>query len=338
MNIRPTRRAVLRTSLGTALAMPFIRRAHAEVSEVLIAKQFGTLYIQQDVMQQQKLIEKHGESLGLPGLRGAFPRFSGSGPMTDALLSGNLHFACGGAPAGWVLWDRTKGNIKAALAMNATNMRLLTSNPAVKTVKDIPPSDRIALPAVKTSAQAVYLQMAAAQAWGPGEWSRLDAQVVPRAHPDSMAAMLSKTEITCHFSTSPFQERALAQPGIHEIVNSYAIQGLASATPVTVYGSQSFRAENPLTWLATMAAFQEATDFITEHPADAVELYLANSGDKDTAANVLANLQAPGAQITLQPRGMMAVANFMADTGAIKRRPARIEDLFFPENLEPNGT
>ena len=338
MNIRPTRRAVLRTSLGTALAMPFIRRAHAEVSEVLIAKQFGTLYIQQDVMQQQKLIEKHGGSLGLPGLRGVFPRFSGSGPMTDALLSGNLHFACGGAPAGWVLWDRTKGNVKAALAMNATNMRLLTSNPAVKTVKDIPPSDRIALPAVKTSAQAVYLQMAAAQAWGPGEWSRLDAQVVPRAHPDSMAAMLSKTEITCHFSTSPFQERELTLPGVREVTNSYSIQGLPMGTPNTVFGTAKFRAENPLTWLAVMAAFQEATDWINENPADAAQLYLDNSGDKDSQANVLASMQVPGNAFTLQPRGVMAVAHFMADTGVLKRRPERIEDLFFPESLEPSGT
>lgn len=45
--LRTTRRAALRTSLGAALALPFIRRAHAEVSTVLIAKQFGTLYLQQ---------------------------------------------------------------------------------------------------------------------------------------------------------------------------------------------------------------------------------------------------------------------------------------------------
>ncbi|HEY0203920.1 MAG TPA: hypothetical protein VGC15_07215, partial [Acetobacteraceae bacterium] len=64
-----TRRAALRTALGGALALPYVRRAHAEVSTVLIAKQFGTLYLQQDVMEQQGLVQKHGAAVGLPGLQ-----------------------------------------------------------------------------------------------------------------------------------------------------------------------------------------------------------------------------------------------------------------------------
>ena len=338
MTIHPTRRNVIRTSLGAALALPYIRRAHAEVSEVAIAKQFGTLYLQQDVMQRQQLVEKHGASLGLPNLRATFPRFIGVGPVTDALLSGNVHFASGGISGALLLWDRTRGSVRSAFAMNATNQRLLTANPAIKTLADITPADRIALPAVKVSIQAVFLQMAAARMWGIKEAGHLDAQTIGRGHPDSMAAMLGKTEITCHFSSSPFQERALASSEVREITSSYAIQGLSSSTPITVFGSAAFRAENPLAWLATMAAFQEATDWINEYPADAAQLYLDNSGDKDTAANVLATMQAPGNQFTLQPRGVMAVAHFMADTGVLKRRPERIEDLFFPELLEPNGT
>lgn len=323
-----------RTCLGAALSMPFIRRAHAEVSEVSIAKQFGTLYIQQDIMQQQKLIEKYGAALGLPGLRGAFPRFSGGAAMSDALLSRELHFGSSGAPVGWALWDKTQGDIKAAFAMNATKMRLLTVNPAVKSMKDITPADRIGLPTVGFSSQAVFLQMASAQAWGPGEWGRLNKQTIARSHVDNMAALLGDTETTCHFSTSPFQERAMASPKVHEVTNSYAIMGLPKCTPVTVFASKTFREENPIAWMATMAAFQEATDWINENPADAAQLYLTNSGDKDTPANVLANLKAEGNEITLQPTGAMVVANFMADTGVLKRRPGRIEDLFFPELLE----
>ena len=37
-----------------------------------------------------------------------------------------------------------------------------------------------------------------------------------------------------------------------------------------------------------LAAFQEATDWINANPADAAQLYLTNSGDKDTPANVQA--------------------------------------------------
>lgn len=332
------RRGLIRTSLGAALALPYVRRSHAETSEVSIAKQFGTLFLQQDVMEVQKLVEKQAALLGLPNLRATYPRFGGVGAITDALLSGGLHLASGGVPGALLLWDRTRGAVKSAFAMNATTQRLLTVNPAVKTLADLTPEDRIALPTVKIGTQAIYLQMAAAKQWGLKEYNRLDSLTIGRAHPDGMAAMLSKTEITCHFSTSPFQERELSLAGVREVTNSYSIQGLPTGTPNTVFANVKFRAENPQAWLAVMAAFQEATDWINENPADAAQLYLDNSGDKNTVANVLASMQAPGNAFTLQPRGVMAVANFMADTGVLKRRPERMEEIFFPESLEPTGT
>jgi len=333
-----TRRAAMRAALGATLAIPYIRRAHAEVGEVLIAKQFGTLYLQQDVMEQQKLVEKHGAAVGLPNLRANYLRFAGTGPITEALLSGSLHFASGGAPGATLLWDRTRGTVKSAFAMNATNQRMVTVNPAIQSLRDITAADRIAMPAVKVSPQAIWLQMAAAKEWGAAEWARLDAQTISRAHPDSMAAMLGRTEITCHFSTSPFQERALAQPGVREVTSSYAITGLDTVTPNTVYATSAFRSGNPLAWRATLAAFQDATDWINANPIAAAELYLASSGDRDTPANVAATMQAPGNRFTLQPAGVMRIANFMADTGVVKRRPERLEDLFFPEAVERGGS
>ena len=327
-----------RAILGTALALPAIRRAHAELSEILIAKQFGTLYLQQDVMEQHRLIEKHGARLGLPGLRASYVRLGGTGPVTEALLSGSLHFASGGAPGALLLWDRTRGAVKSAFAMNATNQRLLTVNPAIATVRDIGPTDRIAMPAVRTAPQAIYLQMAAAQTWGPSEWARLDAQTISRAHPDSMAQMLGRTEVTCHFSSTPFQDRALLQPGVREVTSSYAIMGVDRSTPNTIYAQSRFRTESPIAWQAALAAFDEATDWINQYTDDAAALYLQSSGDKDTPAAVAATLRAPGNHFTLQPAQVQRVANFMADTGTLKRRPADLADLFFPEAVERGGT
>ena len=330
--------ATRRTVLGAALVLPTVRRAYAEVGEVLIAKQFGTLYLQQDVMEQQQLIQKHAARLGLPALKATFIRLAGTGPVTDGLLSGKLHFASGGAPGAMLLWDRTRGGVKSAFAMNATNQKLLTVNPKLNGVRDLLPEDRIALPAVKTSPQAIWLQMAAAKEWGKAEWGRYDAQTIARGHPDSMAQMLGRTEVTCHWSTSPFQERELAQPGVREIANSYAINGADTQTPNTIYGNGTFRAENPLAWRACLAAFQEATDFINASPQQAAELYLASSGEKDPVETVLAGMNAPGNRFTLQPAGLLKVANFMADTGLLKRRPENLADLFFPEAAEIGGT
>ncbi len=331
-----------RTILGAALmlptlASPFVRRAHAEVAEVRIAKQFGTLYLQQDVMEQQRLIEKHAARLGLPNLVVEYVRLAGSGPVTDGLLSGRLHFASGGAPGAMLLWDRTKGAVKSCFAMNASNQKLVTVRPELKTIRDLVPTDRIALPAVKTSPQAIWLQMAAVQAFGPTEWARFDAQTITRAHPDSMAQLLARTEVDCHWTTSPFQERELANPAVHAVADSFAIMDLPSVTPNTIYGNASFRDANPIAWRASVAAFQEATDFIVKEPTQAAELYLKNSGDKDTLQNVLATMASPGNAFTLQPRGLQKIADFMTNTGVLKRRPA-LADLFFPEAGDLGGS
>jgi hypothetical protein len=60
-HLHPTRRAMLAGGAAVVLA-PNIRRAHAETSEVNIAKQFGLLYVQQDIMEREKLIENFSTS------------------------------------------------------------------------------------------------------------------------------------------------------------------------------------------------------------------------------------------------------------------------------------
>ena len=332
------RRTLIATALAPALATPAIRRAYAETSEILIAKQFGTLYLQQDVMEQQRLIEKHGALLGLPNLAASYIKLAGSGPVTDGLLSGRLHFASGGAPGAILLWDRTRGAVRSCFAMNATDQKLVTVRPDLKSIADLLPTDRIGLPAAKTSPQAIWLQMAATRQFGIADYAHWDAQTVTRAHPDSMAQMIGRSEINCHWTTSPFQERELANPAVHEVDSSLRIMAIPSITPNTIYGNAAFREANPLAWRAAIAAFHEATDFIIKQPTQAAELYLKNSGDKDTVPNVLAAMSAPGNEFTLQPRGIQKIADFMTDTGVVKRRPTNLADLFFPEASDLGGT
>ena len=125
---------------------------------------------------------------------------------------------------------------------------------------------------------------------------------------------------------------------MHEIANSFTIMGLPSVTPNTIYGNNQFRTENPLAWRATLAAFQEATDFINQFPAQAAELYLLATGDKDTPAAVQGSMSASGTRFTLQPAGLMQMATHMAETGLLKRRPDNLADLFFPEAGELGGS
>ena len=83
----------------------------------------------------------------------------------------------------------------------------------VRVVKrDIGPEDRIAVPGVKTSNQAMVLQIATAQAFGKEQFDKFTAQTVAMSHFDGMAALLSKKEITLHLTSPPVQYLELEQP------------------------------------------------------------------------------------------------------------------------------
>jgi len=252
--------------------------------------------------------------------------------MNDALLSNSLQFASGGVVPLVTLWARTKGNldVKAVGALNSMPLYLNTRNPAVKTLKDFTEKDKIALPAVKVSIQAVTLQMAAEKAFGEGQQNKLDALTVSLSHPDAQTALLSgASEITSHFSSPPFQYQQLKKPGIHTVVNSYEVLG-GPGTFNTVWTTSKFRSENPKLYEAFAKALDESMTIINRDKRAAAEAYLRMSKDKDTVEDILAMLNDPQIVFTTTPQNVMKYVNFMLKTGAIKVKPDSWKDLFFP--------
>src|ERR1019366_5765026 len=94
-----------------ALALAGALPAHAEVSELNVAQQYGVSFIPLMWMERNKLIEKHAKEAGLGELKVGWIKLAGPAAMNDALLSGSLHFASTGVPALITLWARTKGSM-----------------------------------------------------------------------------------------------------------------------------------------------------------------------------------------------------------------------------------
>ena len=182
-------RRLIALAVATVVLSP---AASAELPEINIAQQYGIGYLSLMVMEEQKLIEKHAKAAGVD-VKVNWAKFAGGNVMNDALLSGSLQIASGGVGPLITLWARTKGNldVKAIAALDSMPLYLNTRNPNVKTVKDFTEKDKIALPAVKVSVQAVTLQMAAEKAFGEGQHGRLDALTVSMSHPDAQTALLS---------------------------------------------------------------------------------------------------------------------------------------------------
>ena len=83
-------------------------------------------------------------------------------------------------------------------------MALISRDANIKSLKDIGPNDKIAVPTVKISTQAIVLQIAAAELWfGADQWAKLDANTVQLGHPDAYAALSIPS--TRSATTSPYR-------------------------------------------------------------------------------------------------------------------------------------
>src|SRR5262245_27529231 len=155
------RRRCLFALIAAVILLPPIC-AHAQTKTVRLAKQFGISYLPLTIMEQKQLLEAHSKKLGLD-LKTEWVVFTSGAPMNEAIISGNLDFASGGVGPLLTIWGRTRTNIgvKGVAALNSMPLYLNTINPNVKTIKDFTEKDRIALPAVRVSIQAITLQMAA---------------------------------------------------------------------------------------------------------------------------------------------------------------------------------
>ncbi|MBI3526064.1 MAG: ABC transporter substrate-binding protein [Betaproteobacteria bacterium] len=317
----------------SALVLAATGPASAEVDELKIAEQYGISYLPLLIMEDQKLIEKHAKAAGIANLKVSWAKFAGGNVMNDALLSNSLNIVTGGVGPFITLWARTKGNydIKAISALNSMPLFLNTRNPNIKSLKDFTEKDKIALPAVKVSIQAVTLQMAAEQAFGPGQQNKLDPLTVSMSHPDGQAALLSGiSEITAHFSSPPFQYQQLEKPGIHTVLNSFEVLG-GPASFNLVWTTSKFRSENPKLYAAFIGALDEAMAMINKDKAWAAEAYLRISKDKDSKENILKMLNDPSIVFTTTPQNTMKYVNFMYKIHSIKVKPDSWKDLFFPE-------
>ncbi len=310
----------------------FAAPAHAEVGEVVLAKQFGLPYLPFMVMEERGLVEKHAKALGLPDLKVKHVSIAGTAGMIDALLARSVHVGSGGVHAMLLLWDKTKGDVRGLGGLSAYEDYLLCNDPNVKTLADLSEKNRIALPAPKVSPQAIYLQIAAARQYGQENFAKFDSLTIGRSHPDALAAMLSKTgEINCHFSSPPYQERALREPGITKVALATEMLGVSKMTHATAFMSAKFIAENPIAGKALLLAFQEAYDIMRADLKGTAEIYLKQSREKDSADWIQSILADKNYDVTDVPYAVMKNAAFLHTIGTIKTMPATLAEVFLPD-------
>jgi NitT/TauT family transport system substrate-binding protein len=332
---------IARAIFGAVLMLCLVSSAQAETPEIRLAQQFSMGYLQLNVMEHEKLIEKHAAALGIPDAKVSWFKFNGPTAVNEALISGNIDIGSGGVPGLLTLWARTKGTpneVRGIAALSSQPFLLNTRDPRIKTIADFKDTDRIAVPAVKSSVQAMTLQMAAAKSFGVKQFDKLDHLTVSMTPPDATVALLKGgAQITAAFSVPPFQNQQLEDPAVHTVLNSFDVLG-GSHTFTAIWCSAKFRDGNPKMYQAFVAALKEATEILNKDKQKGANYWIEDSKSNLSPAMVGKIVSGPQVLWTMVPENTMKFADFMASVGRIKVKPASWKDYFFPEAYEMRGS
>jgi NitT/TauT family transport system substrate-binding protein len=334
-----------RAPLGAAVVLGVVvavaAPARAEVNEIRLAKQFSMGYVQFNVVEDRKLIEKYAREAGLGEVKVTWATFNGPNNMNEALLSDSVDVVAGGVPGLVTLWGKTRGSAQAVRGISALSSQpffLNTRRKELKTLADLGSGDKIAVPAIKVSVQAVTLQMAAAKLWGEANFAKLDPLTVSISPPDATVALLTgKAEVTAVFSVPPYQQQQLADPAIHKVLDSYEVLG-GPHTFTCAWTSARFHDQNPKLYGALVKALGEATKIINDDKAAAAELWAKQMNSKLPIELVKEVIAGPKVEWTMTPQNTMKYAEFMVKTGAIKQAPKSWSELFFAELHDRKGS
>lgn len=333
------KRMISGLTAAIVIAMTLTSASHAEEKKTLsITRQPGILYLASHVMETQKLIEKDAAAEGLKDVTVEWRTFNGGGAQTDALLAGNVDVVNTGTGNLLLLWDRTRGKVKGIITSSAQPVIMVSNDPKIKSLKDIGPTDKIAVPTVGVSTQAILLQMEAAKMYGEGQIKKFDPNTVQMGHPDAVAAIANANhEVKNHFSAPPFQYVELKMPGVHKVIDSRDIVG-GALTQATFFTTTTFADANPKLVKALRTATEQAVAFIKKDPKAALEAYKTVTGDKTSLDDLMAMLKEPNMdEWRTDPQGTMKFAEHLHKIGTLKTMPKAWTDYYLPDSAYLNG-
>jgi len=336
-----SRRRALPAIAGGAslLAMPAMVRAQGTL-KVSFAQQRGLLYLPVDLMVSGGLLQSEASKLGLGRIEATATALSGPGPVLDAILSGAADYGTVALPSLLTIWERSRGTtneVKAVGTVSNGAMTLYTINPNVKTIADFTEQDRIAVPTVRLSFNAMMLQMAAEQLWNDPH--RLDHLTVALGYPDAVTALSAgygKASITAHIGVQPFTDRGLKLPGAHIVIDSRTVFG-GPLTQITLVATKQTKDRNPALFDAVAHALEAAIKTANADKRAAAVLWKNVQKAPESVEELVAQLNDPGFEFTSQPHRIAFFAAFLHRIGTMQAKVEDWKDLFWESAYRQQG-
>src|SRR3984893_8052300 len=303
-------------------------------------QQRGLLYLPVDMMVSGGVLQQEATKLGLGKVEATATTLSGPAPIVDALLSGSADYGTAALPSLLTLWDKTHGTpneVKAVGTVSNGAMVLYTINPNVKTIADFTEKDRIAVPSVRISFNAMMLEMAAAKLWNDAH--RLDHLTVGLGHADAVAALAAgygPATVTAHIGVQPFTDRGLKLPGAHVVADSREVFG-GPLTQVSLLATKQTRDKNPTLFKAVGNALETSIKMCNADKDAAAVLWKKAQNASENIDELRALLDDPGFEFTSQPHRIAYFAAFLNRIGTVKTKVGDWKELFWETAYHQRG-
>jgi sulfonate transport system substrate-binding protein len=336
-----SRRHAFATMAGgvSLMAAPAIVRAQTPLA-VTIVQQRGLMYLPVDMMVTGGVLQQEATKLGLGKVEATARALSGPAAITDALLSGSAQYGAAALPSLLTLWDKTHGTpneVRAVGTMSNGAMVLYTINPNVKTIADFTEKDRIAVPSVRISFNAMMLEMAAEKLWNDPH--RLDHLTVGLGHADAVAALSAgygSATVTAHIAVQPFTDRGLKLPGAHVVADSREVFG-GPLTQVSLLATKQTRDKNPVLFKAVGNALETSIKMCNADKDAAAVLWKKAQNASESIDELRALLDDPGFEFTSQPHRIATFAAFLKRIGTMNTEVNSWKDLFWETAYDQQG-
>ena len=329
------RQAVATVAVGIGLmAKPAILRAQTPLT-VNFVQQRGLLYLPVDEMVSGGILQQEATKLGLGKVEATVSTLSGPAPVMDALLSGSADYGTAALPSLLTFWDKTHGTrneVRAVGTVSNGAMVLYTINPNVKTIADFTEQDRIAVPSVRISFNAMMLEMAAEKIWNDPH--HLDHLTVGLGHSDAVAALSAgygRATITAHIGVQPFTSRGLKLPGAH--VSRIVARCLADRSRKSRCWPRNRRKRRIRLFKAVADALDESIRVANADKRAAAILWKKAQNAPESVDDLVALLDDPGFEFTSEPHRIAYFAAFLNRIGSMKTKVTDWKELFLGNGL-----
>lgn len=293
-----------------------LQKNNNSAKEIRIAEQYGIAYAPVQIMKHKGLMEKH-----VPGVTVIWEQMSNTTEIREAMVADRLDVGFMAIPPFLIGWDKGM-DWKIATGLSSVPSGLVARE-KIETIADLDENSRIAVPQ-PGSVQHILLAMACKEAFNDPE--RLDNQLVTLSHPDGMNALLSGTEITAHFTSTPYLEKEIEADGFHLILDGEKVFGQKFSFIVGV-ATRTLHDDNPALYEGFLKAVDEAIEFINNHPEEAAAI-LTEYYEIDEE-EILAYLTADSSEYSTVVKGTEKFSSFMAETKYLSRQYEEIDEILW---------